>query len=397
MTPRTIGVRGARWRARVDEAGTIAPVDGTAPLAWHVAADDRWHDPAREPGVRQRWYRGTPVCETRLRVPGGDVVQKIWCLADLGGLTMMEFANESSMAVAVAVTRGDLLAPRGLSSTVPAGIDLPVGSRVLPLAHGAKVQVALAHDGSMMRPLPGDLPGTDKAVTGWLRACAVASDLTVADYGGRDLVADTVAERCEVLLNGPPPDSQAGLLESLRLGDGGEEGFLEAVAATESVVRRATRRWRGARSVPWDFAHRLANLARLCAASGDARAEADIARAWLLMADLPREPAPPTPPSGPDVVAWVETRLVHPNPAGGTAVLWPDGICEQWRGAPMEARTLTADPRRRVSLAVRWHGARPALLWEVEGPEGLVLSDGIDGAWITDEPRGEALLGDPRL
>jgi hypothetical protein len=397
VTGRTIGVRGMPWRATVDEGGCITPADGTPTLAWHVAADDRWHDPSREAAVRQRWYRGTPVCETRLRVPGGDVIQKIWCLADHGGLTMVEFANQSSMAVAVAVTRAGLVGSRAATTVAPAGIDLPPGSSVLPVAHGASVRVAIAHRDGALDTLPADLPGTDKAVTGWLRACARASELTVADHGGRDLVAETVRTRCDLLLEGPSRRSPADLLETMRLGDGDDDMLVELTAMLEGTLRRATRRWRAMHTVPWQLPHQLANLARLCAAAGHDRAVADIARAWLVLADHPREPIPgDVPEHGADVVAWVESNMVLPDPAGGTAILWPEGIIESWRGAPTEARGVTADPRRTVSFALRWHGARPALLWEVDGPEGLAMSDGIDGAWTTTQSTGETLLGDPR-
>ena len=51
----------------------------------------------------------------------------------------------------------------------------------------------------------------------------------------------------------------------------------------------------------------------------------------------------------------------------------------------------------RISYAVRWHGDRVALLWEVEphpgqGPVRLV-SPGLDPTWSTTDLRGEALLG----
>ncbi|MEO9224532.1 MAG: hypothetical protein ABI276_06030 [Acidimicrobiales bacterium] len=62
---------------------------------------------------------------------------------------------------------------------------------------------------------------------------------------------------------------------------------------------------------------------------------------------------------------------------------------------------------RRVSFAVRWHGERPALLWEVEpDPEAVAahgdvpafcMTSGLDPDWSSTEPRGEALLAPPRL
>jgi hypothetical protein len=45
-----------------------------------------------------------------------------------------------------------------------------------------------------------------------------------------------------------------------------------------------------------------------------------------------------------------------------------------------------------VSYAVRWHGNRPALLWECEHPGLRLHAPGLDGLWTTDEQQGEALL-----
>ena len=65
----------------------------------------------------------------------------------------------------------------------------------------------------------------------------------------------------------------------------------------------------------------------------------------------------------------------------------------EWRGQGVEVHDA---PTRagRVSYAVRWHGARPALLWECERAVRL-RAPGLDPAWSTREARGEALLAAP--
>ena len=74
-----------------------------------------------------------------------------------------------------------------------------------------------------------------------------------------------------------------------------------------------------------------------------------------------------------------------------------------WAGNGVEAHGL-ATPWGTVSYAVRWHGPRPAVLWEVEPPPGLsgwssdaatpaVRSSGLDPAWRGTGWSGEALLG----
>ena len=47
-----------------------------------------------------------------------------------------------------------------------------------------------------------------------------------------------------------------------------------------------------------------------------------------------------------------------------------------------------------LSFAVRWHGARPALLWDA--PKGVELrASALDPAWSSNEPVGETLLAEP--
>jgi hypothetical protein len=49
-----------------------------------------------------------------------------------------------------------------------------------------------------------------------------------------------------------------------------------------------------------------------------------------------------------------------------------------------------------LSFAVRWHGDRPALLWELDPHPGVevvrITAPGLDSAWSTAELRGDALL-----
>lgn len=76
------------------------------------------------------------------------------------------------------------------------------------------------------------------------------------------------------------------------------------------------------------------------------------------------------------------------------------GWTTAWYGAPAEAhRVRTAHGE--VSFALRWHGTRPALLWEVLGAEGtdpdrppLLRAPALDPSWSAAAWRGEALLGE---
>jgi len=96
----TTGVVGQRWRASVTPWGRLEPWDGSPPLDWYVAADDRWHVPRLEPAVRQSRVDGTPVTETRIRVPGGDVVQTVYTCADAGGRIIVTVGDSAEHGLA---------------------------------------------------------------------------------------------------------------------------------------------------------------------------------------------------------------------------------------------------------------------------------------------------------
>ena len=69
-----VGNLDSPWEAIVDPRGLVTPwFDGWS-LDWWIGADDRWHLPSREVGVRQRLVGGAPVVETAMSIPGGDAV-----------------------------------------------------------------------------------------------------------------------------------------------------------------------------------------------------------------------------------------------------------------------------------------------------------------------------------
>jgi len=69
------------------------------------------------------------------------------------------------------------------------------------------------------------------------------------------------------------------------------------------------------------------------------------------------------------------------------------GFPPDWLG---QSLTVSDVPLRagRLSFAVRWHGARPALLWEA--PAGVELrAPALDPGWATRDRAGETLLAEP--
>lgn len=387
MSDRIIGNRGATWRGRVTAHGSLRPLDGSAELDWFVAADDRWYTPSVEPTLRQKWYAGYPVCETRVRIPGGDLIQRVYAVADLGGLTVMEFENDSPMPVAVAVTRSDLLTTRQPVDNPPVGIDLPTGSIVIPIGHKSTARVALEHVSPTSGRLPDDVPGHQQVVRGWEAACDVASRINVPDH---TIVAGVSRVRSDLLLGSG--DNSDVAIELVRLGETNRDSVLDVVAAVERRMKAEKR----SKVLRWDTPHVISSAARACVLLGEDLAAADIGAAWMRLADRAVQELPTVCPAGIESIAWVETLLAAPSPSGGHCVLLPNGIPQPWWGAAFEAHGLIADPHRTLSFAVRWHGARPALLWEVTGSQGLLISGGEGNSeWHTTDASGETLLAAP--
>jgi hypothetical protein len=57
---------------------------------------------------------------------------------------------------------------------------------------------------------------------------------------------------------------------------------------------------------------------------------------------------------------------------------------------------LPTSPTTTVSFAVRWHGERPAVLWEQQGdPTVALFAPAIDPDWTTTQRSGETLWPAP--
>jgi hypothetical protein len=379
----TTGVLGQRWRANVTPAGVVVPHDGSAPLGWYVAADDRWHDPETDTGVRHRRLSGTAVFETKVQIPGGDAVQRVWSVADAGGFTLVSVHNDSPAPIAVALTRGDLATNRPAVDQPIEGIAVPAGAVVLPVGHRATMTVGLAHTGRGPSPLPSGLSSDAAVVRGWITRTDVASRLELPEP---TLVDAVRAARCEVLLAGvadvdnEPERHLLGLAELVRLGELGAGGAVGAVPGVAAAVTATARRRRPLATASVDAA------AVVLAAAGERRALADLAGLRAALIDEAMNPQASVEASG-DVesIPNVERRLV------AASTLFPRGIPERWRGHDLEAHRLVAGPASRLSLAIRWHGANAAVLWEVDG-DPVTLTATIGSArWSTNAPRGEAL------
>lgn len=100
-----VGVLDGAVTATVDPRGLVTPGEQGWSLDWWVGADDRWHLPSREPAVRQGLIGDAPVVETAMRIPGGDLIQRVWAFRDssAGDVLAVELENASRLPVALAL------------------------------------------------------------------------------------------------------------------------------------------------------------------------------------------------------------------------------------------------------------------------------------------------------
>jgi hypothetical protein len=86
---------------------------------------------------------------------------------------------------------------------------------------------------------------------------------------------------------------------------------------------------------------------------------------------------------------FVRQVVVRETPAGGLALatIFPP----EWAGQPLEVHDAPTQ-HGRISYALRWHGDRPALLWQCERGDVPLSVPGLDRSFSTTERSGEALL-----
>jgi hypothetical protein len=98
-----------------------------------------------------------------------------------------------------------------------------------------------------------------------------------------------------------------------------------------------------------------------------------------------------------DFLSFVRDLLVR-EVDGGLALC--SMLPADWAGQPIEVHDAPTH-HGLVSFALRWHGDRPALLWDRRphaGAEDAVVrltAPGLDPTWSTTDAKGEALLAAP--
>jgi hypothetical protein len=381
-------------------------------VKWYVAADDRWHIPADEVAVRQRSVDGAPVLETRVRIPGGDVIQRVWVATGrLGSAAlMMEFENDSPMAIAIAIDRQDLLVSRPVAVRSSAGewpapgLEIPREPTVIPVGHRTIVRAALVISGPSTGLNDSGLNIADFAdwsavARGWVSLSERASRLTIADLRDSQRVDELiVAERTEIALNpasrSDDPDAAVRwLLEAreLKRMDLQEPDLVELSGAVETISR-AVKRGRIAQA---DAILGFKAAAHLLGANQE-RALVDLRKVVAKMVGTKKTSLMAMlQTSSHDsklnlLVEEVESEFAVMSDDGVITFL-PDGIKLERLGVQFEVHGIAVGVNHQVSFAVRWHGPNAAVIWEVTGPTDVELRSGVDASWSSTNASGEAL------
>lgn len=434
--------------ARIDRAGTVVADDGSWSLEWGVRGGDGWLRASEQRAVRQHRVAETPVFETWMRVPGGDVIQRVGVSNyGTGRALVVCYENASPDAVVVAtvlagsgrlrvdrstISRAgtvwarserdaggvavgeDIWAAVSTDPTVTTADGRNGAALLVPVPHRQQLTITVAIDG----PLPETAPTPAELAAGWRQVTDSALSMAVPDedleVAWRRVIGDLVlaagsndpVEAGEAAwwldVAGLPNEAERGrrsVLEAVR------HGALSADGAVVALRALASGELRGQQETA--LAEVAGPLARIAGSNLDRSTTMAVARALErrtpeAAADaeaLAGELLPGDRAMVSSAAAGAERVLsrviaVDDSSSSGVLHLLP-GFPESWQGQSVDVRGIVTG-HGTLSFSVRWHGARPALLWERHGgpDEVVVCCPALDPNWATRTRSGDALLGE---
>jgi hypothetical protein len=325
----------------------------------------------------------------------------------------------------------------GSDGAVPGAAAAAAFAQVFAVAHGTGIRVLVALGpaaGPGPLPDPHAVAAPEAVIRGWRRQLDTVCRFRLADDAEEE---SAFARRCRLLLRhdaGTPADLSAlaafghageaarrldRALSALRRPVDAAEALPLLVAASDVVAWTpdAEARRELARLLA-DAALQLAGWARPRRLRRSAGGAADgLVVDWAMARLLARTGELDEPPADEATLAAVAAHraapaagagdgaallalragLVGDDAPGRVAVL--PGWQAAWSGRALEAHDLPTTAGS-LSFAVRWHGTRPALLWQLEVGDGTVVppvldAAALDPAFTTSSPQGEALLAAP--
>ncbi len=99
-----LGILGHNVMLDLDSSGNLSWSGATKRICWGVGADDRWHFSQERSSIRQSVDSNEITTVTRMRVPGGDITQRVEVIPWEGqSVTKIEFYNETPIPVAISI------------------------------------------------------------------------------------------------------------------------------------------------------------------------------------------------------------------------------------------------------------------------------------------------------
>jgi hypothetical protein len=194
------------------------------------------------------------------------------------------------------------------------------------------------------------------------------------------LAQRVVRERCQLMLDGPadtaahPVEFLLGVSQLVRMGSVADEWIPEVAEAVAALVTVRDHPLLGAA---------IDAAEHVCVAAGERRAVRDLAKVRHSLS--PGTSVPPRIADGVGLLVWLERTI-----ATG-ADLFPAGIPADWLGTNFEVYGVPTGPSSSVSFALRWHGERPAVLWECTGEPFTLTASLVAPDWSSAERTGETL------
>jgi hypothetical protein len=328
--------------AEVDTDGTVH--NNSVRIGWHIRSGNDWLVPGLDAPARRTRPHAAPIVHTSVRVGGGDALERVYAVGDGdGGIVVIEVENVSPEAIAVGFVVDGPGAGAGARAMVIDDDGLRVGGE--SLIAWARRPGAVDDEHGLVFPIPHRTK-VRIALVG--RSGVDVREL--ADAGAVERAWDRMLDRgmrteLPEPLQSEVDTARADLLLAPRSADA--FGSLEA----------------------WGF-------------------DEDAVEMWGHLRTRDRRRAK----RGPGAGLLAETRAALVREDRRAIELVP-GFRAAWLGQSIAAHDV---PLRSgvCSFAVRWHGARPALLWDV--PAGFtVRAPALDPAWESTEPVGETLLAEP--
>lgn len=418
------------FRAVIWPSGSVQLANESFCVSWWVRVGDRWYNPSTDAAIQQSRFVSAPVADTALTVPSGRIVSRSWAGLDNRPGVVTEIHNQTSSPVAVAVVIQGVHHVEARSRTL-----LVDGNLVCVLDRQPSLRFAAAHhedlwtvvtkdessygriqsaedtvSGSAVAciiPLPhrqylrfvspngepASFPSAEQITNGWTARLEETARIELPD---RALVDSVSTGLVDFLLAEPTPDI------SVQLAAWGL--YRQAIERIITHCRQDPVAWLRAAAITWSLCRQpnlfsqfpiegliasgkvselepgtIGLLSGLFSARGDHRAAED---AKLLTGRA----------AEPNGHLWDLARRLACSNRNGLTLL--SGFPEAWHGKPIEVHNLPTT-RGVISYGIRWHGDRPALLWELKqhGDEPVILTvPDLDPGFTTSNPRGETLL-----